>query len=62
MAMSPKVRVVALPRLSAHVPLTDWPSPSVLTVAGAVTVATPEPASVQVKRTTTGWFVHVPGW
>jgi hypothetical protein len=42
------------------VPVTDWFAASEDTVVGAVTDATPEPASVHVKVTTTSLFVHDP--
>src|SRR5680860_951318 len=59
-SMSSKVLFVDRPALSVHEPVTDWFEPSVVTVTGGVTDATPEPASVHVKVTSTSPFAHVP--
>ena len=48
------------PALSLQVPLADCAAPSVLRVIGAVSVAMPEVASVQLNVTVTDWLVHVP--
>jgi hypothetical protein len=41
------------PALSVHVPVRDWPAPSVVTVADAGELATPESVSLQLKLTVT---------
>ena len=49
-----------LPARSVHVPVTDCAGPSVATVTGAATEATPDRASSQVNVTVTSRSVHVP--
>lgn len=53
MLMSLTVALAVLPARSVALPVTDWPVPSVLTVASPVQVAMPETESEQEKLTET---------
>ena len=58
MLMPLTVALAELPALSVTVPVTLWLEPSVLTVMGPVTLATPESASFPVKLTVTMLLYH----
>src|SRR5438067_1789906 len=60
MLMPLTVAEAVFPAVSVQLPLADCAAPSVPRVIGAVSVATPEVASVQLNVTVTDWLVQVP--